>query len=154
MPVTLPAAYNNALQRQADVTSTMTDLYNVVQQLNGASGTGIGYVTGEGVGGSVTQTTSRSTAVTLNKLTGTIIGDNTSLAAGATASFTVNNSFVAATDTIVLNHRSGSTADTSIFVVHGVGAGTFVIRAQNVSAATADTGIPILNFTVIKGAAN
>lgn len=34
MTITLPRAYQNADIRQADVTQTMTDLYNVVQQIN------------------------------------------------------------------------------------------------------------------------
>lgn len=152
MPVTLPSAYNNAVLRQADVTQTMLDLYNVVQQINGASGGGIGYVIGQGVGGAVSQTTDRSTAVTLNKLTGQITGQATSLAASTSASFTVNNTFVAATDTILLSVVSGPTANTSLFSVAGVGAGTFVIRIANINIITADTGAPIINFTVIKGA--
>lgn len=154
MPVTLPARYNNALQRQADVTQTMTDLFNVVQQLNGATGTGIGYATGQGVGGTVTQLTNRSTAVTINKLSGQITGDATSLAAGADATFVVNNSFVNINDTISLSVQSGPTANTSIFTISAVTNGTFSIRIKNVAAATADTGAPILNFNVIKGAAN
>lgn len=152
MPVTLPTAYQNAPTRLGDVTQTMLDLYNVVQQLNGASGTGIGYVTGAGVGGAVSQGTDRSTAVTLNKLTGTITGQATSLAASTSASFTVNNSFVAATDVIALSVVSGPTANTSIFTVSAVGAGTFVIRISNLSTSTADTGAPVINFVVLKGA--
>lgn len=152
MPVTLPAPYNNAPSRLADVTQTMLDLYNVVQQLNGASGTGIGYVTGQGVGGAVSQATDRSTAVTLNKLTGTITGQAASLAGSTSASFTVNNSFVAATDVIALSVVSGPTANTSVFSVAAVGAGTFVIRAANLNTVTADTGAPVINFVVIKGA--
>jgi hypothetical protein len=152
MPVTLPVAYQNAPSRLADVTQTMLDLYNVVQQLNGASGTGIGYVTGAGVGGAVTQITSRATGVTLSKLTGTITGNNTSLAASAQAEFVVTNTLVALTDTIVLSVVSGPTAATSIFTVSGVAAGSFTIRISNVSTTTADTGTPIINFAVIKGA--
>lgn len=152
MPVTLPAAYQNAATRPADITSSMLDLFNVVQQLNGASGTGIGYVTGAGVGGAVSQLTDRTTAVTLNKLTGTITGQATSLAASTATSFTVNNSFVAATDVVVLSVVSGPTANTSLFSVAATGAGTFVIRISNVNTATADTGAPVINFVVIKGA--
>lgn len=152
MPVTLPATYNNAPSRLADVTQTMLDLYNVVQQINGASGTGIGYVTGQGVGGAVSQGTDRSTAVTLNKLTGTITGQATSLAASTSASFVVNNTFVAATDVIALSVVSGPTANTSVFSVSAVGANQFTIRIANVNTATADTGAPIINFVVIKGA--
>lgn len=155
MPVTLPAAYQNALSRQADVTSTMTDLFNVVQQINGATGTGIGYVTGAGVGGTVTQTAgARTNGVTLNKLSGQITGDNTSLAASTSATFIVTNSFVGLNDTISLSVQSGPTANTSIFTVSTVTAGTFSIRISNISTATADTGAPIINFNVIKGTSN
>jgi hypothetical protein len=154
MPVTLPNSYQNAPQRLGDVTQTMLDLYSVVQQLNGATGTGIGYVTGQGVGGSVTQITSRATAVTLDKLSGTIIGDSTSLAANASAIFTVNNATVSLTDTVSINLRSGSTASTSIFTVNAVANGSFQIRIANISTTTADTGVPIINFNVIKGSAN
>lgn len=152
MPVTLPAAYQNAPSRQADVTQTMLDLYNVVQQLNGASGTGIGYVTGQGVGGVVTQLTDRSTGVTLSKLTGTITGINTSLAASTQIQFVVTNTLVGIADTINISVVSGPTALTSIFTVSGVTNGSFTIRISNVSTATADTGAPIINFAVIKGA--
>lgn len=34
MPITLPSSYQNAPSRPADVTQTMLDLYNVVQQIN------------------------------------------------------------------------------------------------------------------------
>lgn len=154
MPVTLPSAYNNAPTRLADVTQPMLDLYNVVQQINGASGTGIGYVTGQGVGGTVSQLTDRTTAVTLNKLTGQITTQATSLAASASVSFTVNDSFVGANDTVSLSLASGSTANTSIFVVSAVAAGSFIIRIANVNTATADTVAAVINFNVIKGSAN
>jgi len=154
MPVTLPNTYQNAPSRLADVTQTMLDLYNVVQQLNGVTGTGIGYVTGQGAGGAVSQLTDRTTAVTLNKLTGQITGQATSLAASTSVSFTVNNSLVAATDTILLNLAGGSTASTSIFTVSAVTNGTFVIRIANLNTATADTLSPLINFTVIKGSNN
>lgn len=153
MPVTLPAAYQNAPSRLADVTQTMLDLYNVVQQLNGAAGTGIGYVTGQGVGGTVNQATNRSTGVTLNNLTGRVVGQATSLAASTQATFTVTNSTVAATDTIILS-VTGSTAGTSIFAVTAVAAGSFNITAFNVNTATADTTSPSINFSVIKGSIN
>jgi hypothetical protein len=154
MPVTLPAAYQNAPSRLADVTQPMLDLYNVVQQINGVSGTGIGYVTGAGVGGTVTQITNRSTGVTINKLSGQITGDATSLAANAFATFVVTNSLVGLNDTIALSVQSGPTANTSIFTVSAVAAGSFSIKISNISTTTADTGVPILNFNVIKGTSN
>lgn len=154
MPVILPSAYNNAPSRLADVTQTMLDLYNVVQQINGVTGTGIGYSSGLGVGGTVSQGTDRSTSVTLNKLSGQITGQATSLAANTSATFTVNNSFVGLNDTISLSVQSGPTANTSVFSVSTVAAGSFNIRIANISTATADTGAPIINFNVIKGTSN
>jgi hypothetical protein len=155
MPVTLPSAYQNATSRPADVTQTMTDLYNVVQQINAgvtvnSPSNGIGYSTG--AGGAVTQATSRTTGVTLNTITGTITGNATSLAAATRAVFTVTNSTVALRDTVLISLVSGPTADTSQFFVSAVAAGSFNITIANLNAATADTGAPIINFAVIKAA--
>ena len=61
-----------------------------------------GYVTGDG--GAVTQSTSKSTGVTLSKKCGQITLNGAALAAGLTVSFTLTNTTVAATDIIVLNH--------------------------------------------------
>ena len=111
---------------------------------------GIGYTTGAGA--AVTQTGSRSTGVTINAVCGTITGDATSLAAGAKASFLVSNSSVGLRDVVVISVSSGPTVDTSIFNVSTTIAGFFIIKASNISAATADTGAPIINFAVIRGA--
>lgn len=106
----------------------------------------LGY--GTGAGGTVTQITSRTTAVTLNRPTGSI---TMFTAAGSTtpASFTVNNSIVAATDTIVLSMRSGNT-NVYNYQVNGVAAGSFVITFWTTGGVASDT--PIINFAVIKGA--
>ena len=101
-------------------------------------------------GSSVTQITSRATAVTVNGLSGKITTDDTSLAAAAEAVFTVNNSSVAIGDVVVISARSGQTAGTSIPVVTAVAAGSFDITLSNIHASTADTGAMIINFAVIK----
>jgi hypothetical protein len=72
-----------------------------------SSGGGIGYTTG--AGGAVTQLTNKSTGVTLNKLSGTITMNGAALAAAAIVTFTVTDSFVAATDVIVPMHDSAGT---------------------------------------------
>jgi len=108
----------------------------------------IGYATG--AGGAVTQATNRSTGVTINKASGAITTDATSLAAGAEATFTVTNSMVAVGDVVVVSARSGQTAATSIPVVSAVAAGSFDITLTNLNASTADTGAMIINFAVIK----
>ena len=109
---------------------------------------GSGYVTGAGA--AVTQITSRSTGVTINAVCGTITGDATSLAAGAKATFVVTNSAVGIRDVVRVSVVSGPTADTSIFDVSATATGSFSIKANNIAAATADTGAPILNFIVLR----
>src|SRR3990167_2095148 len=73
---------------------------------SGSTGAGIGYATG--AGGDVTQITSRTTGVTLSKLTGTITTDTSSLAAEASADFIVTNTTVAIGDVVVVSIQSGS----------------------------------------------
>ena len=121
-----------------------------------ASGAKIGVFTG---GSTVTQASSRSTGVTINALSGTITTDTTSLAAGASAEFTVTNSSVAADDVILLTQRSGSSlvagvAGVAIVQVVTVAAGSFIISVQNGSSTTADTGAIIINFLVMKASVN
>jgi hypothetical protein len=105
-----------------------------------------------GAGGTVTQTTSRSTAVTINKLCGAITTDTTSLAAEASATFVVNNNLVEIGDTVVASVRSGSNGVGTIVTVAGVAAGSFSLRVHNgnVAAGGAETGAIIINFAVIK----
>lgn len=109
-----------------------------------SSGTaGIGYATG--AGGTVTQATSRTTAVTIDKTCGSITMFS---AAGSTTAqtFTVNNSTVAAADCIILNQRSGT--NPYEFVVTSVAAGSFVINFRTISGTAVDA--PVINFAVIK----
>lgn len=61
----------------------------------------LGY--GAGAGGSVTQTTSKATAVTLNKPTGRIVMHNEVLDAGATTLFFLHNSLIGDFDVVVVN---------------------------------------------------
>jgi hypothetical protein len=109
---------------------------------------GIGYATG--AGGTVTQITSRTTGVTLSKLSGTITTDTTSLAALAAATFTVTNTTVAIGDVIVVSQRSGATNVKTDVRVTAVAAGSFNITIHNIDASTAEIGAIIINFVVIK----
>lgn len=70
-----------------------------------------------GAGGTVTQATSKSTGVTLNKLSGRVTTHNAALAAGAEITFTVTNNTVAATDVPLLALQSGGTAGSYAAVV-------------------------------------
>lgn len=123
---------------------------NGVGVMGGAST--LGYrtaISGVATGGTVTQLTSRTTGVTLSKPTGNIV---LFTAAGSTtaASFTVTNTLVAATDTIIVNQRSG----TNLYItqVTTVAAGSFVITFFTTGGVTSDA--PVFNFNVIKGVAS
>ena len=106
-----------------------------------------------GAGGTVTQQTNRTTAVTIDKLSGQITTNNASLAAEASANFTVNNSLVEIGDTPILAIQSGSNGGNTAVTVVTVAAGSFVIKVSNNNAAagTAETGAIIINFNVLKG---
>ena len=107
---------------------------------------GIGYATG--AGGAVTQITSRTTGVTLNKTAGAIT--LVSAAGSATAAtFTVTNSTVAATDVIIVNQKSGT--DLYDLMVTAVAAGSFNITFRTTGGTTTET--PVFNFAVIKAVA-
>lgn len=108
---------------------------------------GIGYATG--AGGTVTQITSRSTGVTLSKVTGQITTTADSLAGLAQVTFTVTNTAVAATDTIILSKVSGD-ADTECWV-NAVASGSFNVTLRNNHAVDADVTAFVFNFAVIKG---
>jgi hypothetical protein len=104
---------------------------------------GLGY--GTGSGGAVTQLTSRTTGVTLNKTNGAI----TLVSAAGTAtwqSFTVTNSTVAATDTVIVSQKSGT--DLYQIFVTAVAAGSFRISFATTGGTTTEQ--PVFNFAVIE----
>lgn len=108
------------------------------------SGT-LGYATG--AGGAVTQLTSRTTGVTLNKGTGQITmftGVGTYIA----ASFVVTNTLVAATDIIVCTQSGGT--NQYVFATTAA-AGSFLVTFFATLGTASDT--PTINFAVIKGVA-
>lgn len=111
---------------------------------------GFGYPTGAGVGAAVTQLTSRTTGVTLNNLTGAITLFAAAPVVGTFVSFTVTNSTVAAVDVPHVSVKSGT--NTYIALVSAVAAGSFQITFESVAGTASDS--PVINFAVIKGAAN
>ena len=105
-------------------------------------------------GGTVTQGTNITTGVTLNTTTGqitTVTGP--SIAAAAEASFTVTNSVVAATSTILVNVATQFTDGEVIAYVKSIAAGSFVISLTNVSAAAVSAGAAVINYAVFGGSA-
>lgn len=111
-----------------------------------SSSTAIGYSTG--AGGTVTQATSRTTGVTLNKACGAITLVS---AAGTTSwqSFTLTNSYIAANDTVRVCQQSG----TDLYQIHvtNVGSGSCKITFATISGTTTEQ--PVFNFSVLKGVA-
>lgn len=108
---------------------------------------GLGY--GTGAGGTVTQATSKSTGVTLNKVCGQITMNNAALNAGVSVSFTLTNSAIASTDTVLVNIQSAATVDSYQVMVTAVAAGSCRIQVHNFSAANLSEAL-VLNFAVIK----
>lgn len=108
---------------------------------------------GTGSGGTVTQATSKSTAVTLNKPSGTITMAATALAAGTAAGFVLNSSTIGGGDGLIVTMKNGGASiGTSYNLwVGAIGAGQAVIVLKNVSGASLSEAIT-LNFQVIKGA--
>lgn len=108
---------------------------------------GLGY--GAGAGGTVVQATNKFTAVTLNKPTGQVTMNDAALAAGASASFQVNNTLVLSTDTVVVTVFNN--ANYRVEATYVVGGGNFGVRVTNVTGGSLAEALQI-NFTVIKGA--
>jgi len=132
------------------------DTSNVFVESNGGilssnATKGIGYAAG--AGGAVVQSTSKSTGVTLNKISGKITMSNAALAAGAEVAFVVTNSTVAATDTVIVNIQSVGTAGSYLVGVAAVGAGSFTVVLSNMSTGSLSQAV-VLNFVVIKGVAS
>lgn len=110
---------------------------------------GIGYTTG--AGGTVTQATSKSTGVTLNKVSGAITMNGAALGATTNVTFTVTNSAIAAADVVLVNHSSAGTAGSYLVQANTITAGTFNITVRNITAGALSEAI-VLSFVILKGA--
>lgn len=99
--------------------------------------------------GTVTQATSKSTAVTLNKPAGRITMDAASLATATNATFTLTNSFISANDTVILTISGGqATAGSYNVFANSLGTGTVSITLRNISGGTLSEAI-VVNFALI-----
>jgi hypothetical protein len=108
---------------------------------------GIGY--GTGAGGAQTQTTNKSTGVTLNTICGQITMNGAALAAGAKVSFTLTNSAIITTDGVIVWVDQSATSKAYRASVAGVGAGSCDITVENITAGSLSESI-VLGFAVIK----
>jgi hypothetical protein len=99
--------------------------------------------------GAVTQLTSKSTAVTLNKSAGVITMNNASLATATNATFTLNNSLISANDTVILTISGGqATAGSYNVFANALSAGSVSITLRNISGGTLSEAI-VINFALI-----
>ena len=97
--------------------------------------------------GAVTQATSKSTAVTLNKSAGQITMNNAALSGATNVTFTLNNSLISANDILILNVTSGTAGSYNCFV-SGLGAGTASITLRNISGGSLSEAV-VINFALI-----
>jgi len=109
---------------------------------------GLGY--GTGAGGTVTQITSKSTAVTLNKPTGQITMNNAALAAATAIQFQLNNSLLAVADQLVVTFTENGVSYSPYLATAVVNAGSAQIILRNLSAGSLSDAVKI-NFAIIKG---
>lgn len=101
------------------------------------------------LGGTVTQATSKSTGVQLDRQCGQITMNNASLAATTSVSFTLTNSYIGASDIVDVNIASGATANSYMIVVDAVAAGSCRIHVRNLTAGALGEAL-VINFGVIK----
>jgi hypothetical protein len=99
--------------------------------------------------GTVTQLTSKSTAVTLNKSAGIITMNNASLATATNATFTLNNNLISPNDTVILTISGGQATPGSYNVfANALTAGTVSITLRNISGGSLSEAV-VINFALI-----
>jgi hypothetical protein len=101
--------------------------------------------------GTVTQATSKSTAVTLNKSAGRITMNAASLAATTNVSFTLNNNLISSNDVLILNVSSGATAASYNLWIDSLGAGSAGLTLRNTTAGALAEAV-VINFALIHNA--
>jgi hypothetical protein len=139
---------SSGISRRPDAPGSVFITYNSTNSaLELAASKGFGY--SAGMGGTVTQSTSKSTAVTLNKPTGEITLNAASLAANTSVTFTLTNNTIASTDVLHINHSSGGTPG-AYTVSPQCGNGSATITLRNVTAGALAEAV-VLRFVLLKG---
>jgi hypothetical protein len=115
----------------------------------------MGYPTG--TGGTVTQATSRTTGVTLNKITGEIVLFAVGIAGHDADEFVLTNSTIEADDVVMLCIKNGGslaagTRKYYVTQVNTVAAGSCTISVGNIDNGAITSESPTLQFVVLKGA--
>jgi hypothetical protein len=102
--------------------------------------------------GAVTQATSKSTGVTLNKSSGRITMNGALLASNTAVSFTLTNNLISTGDAIIVNVSGGGTVGAYTTYVSSMTAGSAVLTLRNMTGGDLSEAV-ILNFAIIHGAA-
>jgi hypothetical protein len=100
--------------------------------------------------GTVTQSTDKSTGVTLNKSIGRITMNGAQLAANNAASFTLTNSAIGANDSIIVNVSGGGTAAAYTAYISSMTSGSAVVTLRNMTGNNLSEAV-ILNYAIIHG---
>ena len=117
----------------------------------------LGYGTGAGAGGTVTQATSKSTAVTLNKACGQITMNNSAVGAGAEDGFYFYSDKLSANDVLIVTGQHDGTVnpanyEITVRQIYGP-TNRALIYIKNRTAGSLSEAV-VLNFVIIKGAAS
>lgn len=110
---------------------------------------GLGWINGKGAGGTITQATSKSTAVSLNKTCGKITMNAAALNAGVAVSFTFNNTKITANSNVIVQIGSGATAASYTVTVDNIQANSCRITVRNYTAGNLSEAL-VLHFSVLK----
>jgi hypothetical protein len=147
-PTITAAALNGTVGATTPSTGAFTTVTASTSVLSSGTG-GVGYSTGAGVA-PAQQLTSRTTsfATTGNSKSGALTLFTAAPVVGTYFSFTVPNTGIAVTDTVVLSVR-GATNTYTASVTAITAATSFQITMASVAGVASDT--PIVNFTIIKG---
>jgi len=100
--------------------------------------------------GTVTQATSKSTGVTLNKSMGRITMNNAALSGNTAVTFTLTNSSISAKDAMIVNVSSGGTAAAYAVYVSGLNAGSADISLRNMTGGSLSEAV-VINYSVVHG---
>jgi len=147
-PTITAGVYSGTVGASNPSTGAFTTVTASTSVLSSGTG-GVGYSTGAGVA-PAQQPTSRTTsfATTGNSKSGALTLFTATAVVGTYFSFTVPNTGIAVTDTVVLSVR-GATNTYVAFCSAITAATSFQVTMASVAGTASDT--PIVNFTIIKG---
>jgi hypothetical protein len=142
----ITVSYNTVGAAPAAGSTNITSVGTLTTAVLSSGTGGIGYATG--AGGTGSQATAKTDAVSIDECTGLITMNGANLAANTTVQFTLNNTTVAATDLVVVQHVAvGALGSYNVTATANASSATVYVR--NVTAGALAEAIQ-LRFAVIK----